>query len=58
MTADIINIFDKKRPIKEKKEEEEVSFEEIIKKNEENKERIKRDREQANKYVKRSYRID
>ena len=56
--TEVINIFDRKRPIKEKKEEEEVSFEEIIKKNKENEERIKKDREQANKYVKRSYRIN
>lgn len=60
--SEIINIFDAKRKLekesKEKKENEEsMSFDEIIKKNEENRKRMVRDREKANKSVTRSYRL-
>lgn len=60
--SEIINIFDAKRKLekesKEKKENEEnMSFDEIIKKNEENRKRMKKDRERANKSVTRSYRL-
>jgi hypothetical protein len=51
--------------LKKKKEEkavevkptEELSFEEVVKRNKENAERMKKDREKANKGVIRSYRL-
>lgn len=60
--SEIINIFDAKRKLekesKEKKDNEEnMSFDEIIKKNEENRKRMAKDRERANKSVTRSYRL-
>ena len=53
MSIKVVPDKDKKKP----EEEEELSFEEIIKKNEENAERIKKDRMKANKGVTRSYRL-
>ena len=49
------NVIDIKN--KPKKEKEEVDFEEIMRKNADNKERLKKDREKANNSVKRSYRL-
>jgi hypothetical protein len=46
------------RPPKEKSEEtEELSFEEVIKKNAENQKRMKEERAKANKRVVRTYRL-
>jgi hypothetical protein len=54
----VINLFD--REVEEKKEETEeetMSFEEIMRKNAENKERMRKERAKANKGVVRSYRL-
>ena len=54
----VVNIFDRpKKEPKEKVPEDEMSFEEIIKKNEENKKRMDRERLKENKRVTRSYRL-
>lgn len=58
----VINIFEAKRlKDKEKEEakknEEGESFEEIMRKNEENKRRLEKERSRANKSTLRSYRI-
>jgi hypothetical protein len=58
----VINFFQAKRELENKEEdevpqEEQLSFEEIIKKNERNKERIRKERSQANRSTLRSYRI-
>jgi hypothetical protein len=56
----IINIFDREREPKEKTEsgDEELSFEEIMKRNAENKARLERERKKDNSKVKRSYRLE
>jgi hypothetical protein len=52
----VISLID--RPPKEKSEEtEELSFEEVIKKNAENQKRMKEERAKANKRVVRTYRL-
>ena len=57
-TCKVISLFDKKTPLKEE-ESTEVSetFEEEVKRNEANKERLRKERLNANKGVLRSYRI-
>lgn len=61
----VINIFSKNKQITEEikevqQEETSISdkFEELIKLNKENAERIKKERAQANKNVKKSYRLE
>lgn len=55
----VINLFEAKKPKKKDEEqEEEYSFEEIMKRNAENRERIRKERADANKKVKRSYRLN
>lgn len=54
-------IIEFKKKKEEKKEDikpaEELSFEEVVKRNKENAERMKKEREKANKGVIRSYRL-
>tara|TARA_B100001094_G_C18127281_1_gene770213 strand:- start:84 stop:278 length:195 start_codon:yes stop_codon:yes gene_type:complete len=52
----VISIFDR-IPKKDEIEESDLSFEEIAKRNLENRERMRRDRAKANKGVIRSYRL-
>lgn len=54
MSDDVVDLKDY---AKKEKEVKETDFEETMRKNAENKERVKRDREAANKSVKRSYRL-
>ena len=54
MSDDVVDLKDY---VKKEKEVKETDFEETMRKNAENKERVKRDREAANKSVKRSYRL-
>lgn len=61
--GDVINIFDRKKVKEETKVIEtettiDEKFKELIKLNKENEERIKKERAQANKNVKKSYRIE
>jgi hypothetical protein len=55
----VVSITDapKKKDTDTKQDTEELSFEEIVKKNMENKERMKRERAKANKGVVRSHRL-
>ena len=53
----VVSLFDANRPKKEEKKDEELSFVEIMKRNAENHERMKKDRNKANKGVIRSYRL-
>ncbi len=61
MANNVINMFDRKpkenKEAEEVKDETELSFEEIAKKNKENAERLKRDRANANKKVTKSYNL-
>ena len=52
----VISMFDRK-PESKGDDSEELTFEEIVKRNMENKERMRRDRAKANKGVIRSYRL-
>lgn len=54
------DVIEFKKPEKKKKSEDNQSFDfdKIIEENRKNKERERRDRETANKGVKRSYRLD
>jgi hypothetical protein len=54
MSDDVVDLKDYKNKVKEEKE---TDFEEIMRKNAENKAREKKDREKANRNVKRSYRL-
>jgi len=61
--GDVINIFDRKKVKEETKEIKtettiDEKFQELIRLNKENAERIKKERAQANKNVKKSYRIE
>ena len=54
----VVNLFDRKvEEKKEETEEETMSFEEIMRRNAENKERMRKERAKANKGVIRSYRL-
>lgn len=57
--SNVINLFDKKikKTEDKKNQEEEVSFEEIIKRNKQNEERIRKERDKKNKQTIRSYRL-
>lgn len=60
MSDKIINLFDRAREVKKddkEQTEEEMDFAAIMKKNQENAERMKKDRRKANKGVTRSYRL-
>ena len=63
--AKVIDFAAKKRELEKKKlkkeelelKDQETNFEEIMKRNADNKERVRKERNQANESVKRSYRI-
>jgi hypothetical protein len=55
--GEVINMFDKKTKVKKESEEIETFFEEIMRKNAENKERIKKERSKHNKGVTKSHRL-
>ena len=61
MSDNVVNMFEKKKAIEEKKQDEEISdaesLEAIAKKNKENTERVAKERAAKNKGVLRSYRI-
>lgn len=60
MTEGPISISDFKNKKNDKKpddKQEDFSFEDIIRRNQENEERLKKEREKANKKVKRDYRL-
>jgi hypothetical protein len=56
MSDKVVNIFDRPRKKKERAEDK-TSFEEIMERNKRNEERLKRERNKANKSVTRSYRL-
>ena len=59
MTDNVIDLKNrKKKEETPRKKSEEYDFEEVIKQNKANEERIKREKEKANRSVKRSYRLD
>ena len=58
MPDKVVSMFDRERkPVKEKPDEDNLSFEEIMKRNAANAERVKQERIKANKWVTRSYRL-
>lgn len=64
MTDKVVSLEEKKKELEDngaeppkEKTPEELAFEEIMRKNEENRLRMKKDREKANKGVIRSYRL-
>lgn len=62
MENKIVSLKDKMKELSSKKEDkleedESLSFEEIMKRNKENEDRLRKERAQANKSVLRSYRI-
>lgn len=58
MSDKVVSIFSKKKDTENVSESKELeTFEEVIKRNKETAERMKKDREKANKGVIRSYRL-
>ena len=53
----VINLADRPAKKEEEENQEELSFEEVIKKNAENQKRMKEERAKANKRVVRTYRL-